>query len=72
MVNSALLCSADPNFKHNHLQMLQIESLLNRRGGFIGIEAGKKKQLTRSGEAVLGGREAIAWPQLQATWEGVG
>lgn len=52
--------------------MLQIESLLNRRGGFIGIEAGKKKQLTRSGEAVLGGREAIAWPQLQATWEGVG
>lgn len=38
--------------------MLQLESLLKQRGGFAGKEAGQRKQLMWSGEAILGGRGA--------------
>lgn len=56
--------------------MLQIESPLKRRGGFLEEEAGQNPELTSSGEAVLGGkggdRSPLAWLQLQMVREGVG
>lgn len=77
MVSSALLCSADPNFKRNRLQMLQTESLLKWGGGFFREEAGQNKivDVIRWSHAGKMGRElqcSLVWLQMQATWEEVG
>lgn len=43
VVKSALLCSADPSFKHNHLQILQTESAETERVALLGKKQTRKK-----------------------------